>query len=342
VNAALLADAAAAHLSAWRAHPQGSRSARLVVVAHSMGGLVARWFTGVLGGAGETRCTVTLGTPFFGAAKAAYTLSTGRGTPLPLPRARLRRLLRGMPGLYALLPAYRCVDEGRTSRMLTPSDVGGLGGDAELAEESMRTQAVLRTDDARGLRALVGVEQPTMQSLLLRDGVAEGREYTCLNGDGGVLRREDRRGDGTVYRESAAPGGAEPVYLPQTHTAIAKTREAVAHVRAVLTETAMGPPLGEAAIGMALPDVVAVAKPFEIGVNTSGPDPATVSCRVVDASSGAQVARPVLGLRDGRLSAVAALPEPGMYRVELDGGGGSPVSDLVLAVPNADLNQALE
>jgi hypothetical protein len=31
-----------------------------------------------------------------------------------------------------------------------------------------------------------------------------------------------------------------------------------------------------------------------------------------------------------------------MYRVELDGGGGSPVSDLVLAVPAAELNQVLE
>lgn len=292
-NAAALADAAEAHLRRWRAHRQGSRSARLVLVAHSMGGLVARWFTEQLHGAGETRHTLTLGTPFFGSAKAAVILSTGRGGPLPLPRARLRRLVGRMPGLYALLPAYRCVDEGDAARALTPSDVAGLGGDAELAAEAMATQAVLRADGGQGLRALVGVEQPTTQSLVLADGVAEGREYTCQAVDGGPMVRVDRGGDGTVYRDAAAPVGVEPVYLPQTHTAIARTREAVAHLRAVLTEVPLGPPLGAAAIGLRLPDVVAVGVPFDIGI--TGADPAVVTCQVTDATTGALVDRPGWG-----------------------------------------------
>jgi hypothetical protein len=337
VNAAALADAAEEHLRRWRAHPQGSRSARLVLVAHSMGGLVARWFTEQLHGASETRHTLTLGTPFFGSVKAAVTLSTGRGGPLPLPRARLRRLICDMPGLYSLLPAYRCVDEGATTRGLTPSDVAGLGGDADLARDAMATQEILRADGGRGLRALVGVQQPTMQSLVLADGIAEGREYTCMVGDGEPMQRVDRGGDGTVYRDAAAPVGAEPVYLPQTHSAIAKTREAVAHLRAVLTETSLGPPLGGAVIGLTLPDVAAVGEPFEIGI--TGSDPAVVSCRVMDATSDAPVGRPAVGLRDGRLAATVTLPAPGVYRVELDGGGASPVSDLVMAASAEDLSE---
>ncbi|MFD0575203.1 lipase family alpha/beta hydrolase [Dactylosporangium darangshiense] len=309
----------------------------MVLVAHSMGGLVARWFTEQLHGDGETRYTVTLGTPFYGSAKAAVILSTGRGGPLPLPRARLRRLVAGMPGLYALLPAYRCVEEGPAARPLTADDVARLGGDADLAKAAMAMQAVLRADGGRGLRPLVGVEQPTVQSIVLADGVAEGREYTLLPGDDGPPRRVDRGGDGTVYRDAAAPVGAEPVYLPQTHTAIAKTREAVAHVRSVLTENPLGPPLGETAIGLTLPDVVTAGAPFEIGI--TGTDPAVVTCRVLDVGSERQVDRPAAGRRDGRLSATVTLPEPGVYRVELDGGGASPVSDLVMAVPADDRDE---
>jgi hypothetical protein len=46
-----------------------------------------------------------------------------------------------------------------------------------------------------------------------------------------------------------------------------------------------------------------------------------------------------VGLFDGSLSATVTLPGPGMYRVELDGGGASPVSDLMMAVPAADLGE---
>jgi hypothetical protein len=141
-NAARLGDAVEAHLRRWRMHRMGIKDASVVLVAHPMGGLVARCFTGTMGGASAVRQTVTLGTPFFGAVKAAYLLNAGRGAPVPLPRARLRELALTLPGLHDLLPSYRCVDDAG-GRLLTPADVADLGGDSELAEASFAMQRTL-------------------------------------------------------------------------------------------------------------------------------------------------------------------------------------------------------
>ena len=48
----------------------GNPEARLVLVCHSMGGLVARWFLEVLGGSELTRWLVTIGTPYRGSVKS--------------------------------------------------------------------------------------------------------------------------------------------------------------------------------------------------------------------------------------------------------------------------------
>ena len=178
-NAARLGDAVEAHLRRWRMHRMGSKDASVVLVAHSMGGLVARCFTGTMGGASPVRQTVTLGTPFFGAVKAAYLLNAGRGAPVPLPRARLRELALTLPGVHDLLPSYRCVDDAG-GRPLTPADVTDLGGDGELAEASFAMQRTLAKLGTDGLRTVVGVEQPTMQSMRLVAGVVVQRDGRLL------------------------------------------------------------------------------------------------------------------------------------------------------------------
>lgn len=339
-NGARLADAACDHLNRWRAHPEGSQDAQLVLVAHSMGGLVARYFTGVLGGSTEVRTTVTLGTPFYGSVKAAYILSSGRGAPIPLPRSRLRSLAGTLPGVYDLLPSYRCVDEGTAARRLTPSDLAAIGGDPELAEESYASRDRLLAADRGSLRALVGVEQPTMQSLVLADGVVDEKYYICEEKPMGGFSRIDRGGDSTVYRGSAGTGGVDPVYLPQAHAALAMTEEAIAHVCAVITETRLGPPLGVTAIGMEVPDVVTAGEEFELTVLTLD-DPAAATCQVVDAHTNVPVAWPQFVRRDGRIVAGVMLSRPGVYRVGVKGGGFSAVTQMVMAAAAADLDQEL-
>ncbi|WAZ21742.1 hypothetical protein STRCI_002939 [Streptomyces cinnabarinus] len=326
--AAELAKAAEAHLQAWRAHPQGSRDARLTLVAHSMGGLVAHYFVTELGGAGELRTLITLGTPFYGSVQAAGLLATGRGTPLPLPRRRLRALACTLPGLHELLPGYRCVKERCCAySQLTAVDVESLGGDLELAQRSLDRQERLRAAaPLPQLRAVVGVGQRTPQSLTLAGGTAHVQEYVP---DGGTCA--DRRGDGTVYRDAATLPGSPAFYLPQNHGSIARSEEAIAYACSVLTERPLGPPLGATELGLYVPDMVEVGRPCPIEVDLVD-NPAAVVCKVFDLAANLEIARPWLTPHDGSLYAEVPLPGPGLYRIEAKSGGFSAVSQLVLAV----------
>jgi pimeloyl-ACP methyl ester carboxylesterase len=350
-NADELAKVAEQHLAAWKQHPKGSRDAKLVLVAHSMGGLVARYFTAVLGGARDVRTTVTLGTPFYGAVKAVVMLSTGRGAPLPLPRQRLLRLTRTMPGFHDLLPSYRCLDEGASARALDAADVATLGGDRELAQQAFDRRGKLLAGSSAGLHSLVGVQQPTMQSVRIADGVAEPLFYTCFDAQEGGLQRVDRRGDSTVFRDAAALKGAEPAYLPQSHSDLAKSEEAVAHACAVMTESPLGPPLGEGGVGLELPDVVQVGEAFEILAKDVA-DPAAVTCDIerIDQDGTHFVDRPYFErLTEGTASLEASLvarnvmlQEPGMYRVAVKTGAASAVTQVVLALEPSASNDAEE
>jgi len=241
-NAGLLAEAANRHLLKWRAHPALAdfrrtrgleQPARIVIIAHSMGGLLARAMSAIPGADNKVRATGTLGTPFYGSVKAAVILSSGRGAPLP--RRRLRDVAVTMPGVYDLLPGYRCVDRGDNVIYLTPSGLAEAGGDAELARAALEGQRRAGSVVLPGHRAVIGTEQPTFQSLLLRDGEVEAqRTGFRMHSDGelirdadGVLVRVDLGGDGTVARDAATPNGAARSWLPQQHGALARSKTAV-------------------------------------------------------------------------------------------------------------------
>jgi hypothetical protein len=329
-NAARLGDVVEAHLQRWRAHRMGSKDAKVVLIAHSMGGLVARYFAGTMGGAPTVQQTVALGTPFFGAVKAAYLLNAGHGAPVWLPRARLRELALTLPGVHDLLPSYRCVDDAG-GRPLTPTDVTDLGGDGELAEASFAMQHALAKLGTDGLRTVVGVDQPTMQSMRLVRGVVVPQSHIVEAGG-----RTDHRGDGTVYVE-AAVGGVDPVSnLPQSHAGLARAPEAIAAVIAVLTRQRLGPPMGGTGVGVDAPDLAIVGERCEARI--SAPHDTMPSCRVVDADTGAQVDAPMPVRRDGGLIAAIRMPTAGLYRVEVKAGGYSAVTTLITAFSKGDVN----
>lgn len=336
-NAARLATKAEEHLERWQRHPSGSVDAKLVLVAHSMGGLVARYFTHVLGHADQVRRTITLGTPYYGSVKAAVILNTGRGTPVPLPAARLRDAARTMPGLHDLLPFYRCVDDGQTGRQLDPADVAAIGGDPDLAAESRARHATLLAGEPGRLRLLVGTEQPTWQSLTLTGGVLQPLETEVhFDASGTVVARHDRRGDGTVYRRAATGFGLEPVPLPQGHGALAATSEAISFVRDVVLNHTSGPPLGDeegvgVGVGVRVPDTHALGEPLSIQV--TGGDVQGTRCEVIDVASNQIVAVPALRRADDALRASADLPVAGLFRVEVKAGGRSAVAAHVMAFP---------
>jgi hypothetical protein len=351
-NANLLAEFGHRHLADWRRHPVyvgAGRSgladagpARLVLVAHSMGGLLARHLATISGMAEEIRATITLGTPFYGAPKAVQILASGAGAPLPLPHARVRTLAGGLPGLHDLLPVYRCVIDGGHSeadgaRRLTPSDIGDVGGDPELAEASFTWHEQIAGVSPLGHVQVVGAKQPTVQALTIDAGAVIGHKYTFqpAKAASGAVMQVDLGGDGTVPRESAQLPALSAMPLAQSHGALAATAEATLIVQDVLTDRRTGPWQGAGDLGLDIPDVVAAGQPFQAEI--SGAErPTDVACRLFNIATGLQVDAPRVQAADGRLIAMLEPQAAGLYRITVDGGSSTPVSQLVLAAPLID------
>ena len=121
-----------------------ARGRRVVLVAHSMGGLVAAWWWAFMSVGIDVDQIITLGTPFRGAAKALNVLVNGmRIGPFDVPQA-LTDTVRTWDSVFDLLPHYQVVD-GNT-RCQYPyelpsgitSAITGFSGKARAAYEKNR------------------------------------------------------------------------------------------------------------------------------------------------------------------------------------------------------------
>ncbi|WSQ12379.1 hypothetical protein OG604_34030 [Streptomyces sp. NBC_01231] len=329
-NARLLADTVHRLHTAWAARTTRLDEPNVVIVAHSMGGLLTRHLGNIPGALDPVRRIVTLGTPYYGSVKAAVAMNSGRGQPVPLPRKRFRDLAVGLPGLYDLLPRYRCVDSGSTAERLHPTDVALLGGDVELARQAEQRHADVASTALDDLIQVVGAHQPTAQSITIRDGVALPHNYTCRPVTGErtpAVDRVDLGGDGTVSRESAQLHSISVTPLAQTHGAVATSLETCLLVQDALTRRDTGPWQGAGTVGIDVPDLVLPETPFVVRLD--GVDhPRDVACRIEDASTGRTVAVPRVVSTDSHVSVSVGLNLPGMYRILVTGGGASSTSQI--------------
>ena len=201
IAARRLAAAAASWLDRQRQrHPD----ARLVLIGHSMGGLVARYFIEVLGGWRDTKMLITLGTPHRGSVKALDFLANGLRKRLgPFTLLDLSALIRSFPSAHQLLPIYPCLGETaealQSLERIDRPEIGQLDirrarAGIEFHREIERAVETNRKDPAYGYRLLpvVGTYQPTFLSAVLTDeGIEPLQTYkgeTMLGGDGTVPR----------------------------------------------------------------------------------------------------------------------------------------------------------
>ena len=116
---------------------------RVVLVAHSMGGLVAAWWWAFLSEGIDVAEIITLGTPYRGAAKALNVLVNGMRIGPYVPQA-VTDTVRTWDSVFDLLPHYQVVDgtDKYQYPYELPSDitsaVTGFSGKARAAYEKNR------------------------------------------------------------------------------------------------------------------------------------------------------------------------------------------------------------
>ncbi|HEX4610137.1 MAG TPA: hypothetical protein VH092_18230 [Urbifossiella sp.] len=283
----------------WR-ESSGNDRAKLIIVAHSMGGLVARYFLEVLDGWRDAKALITFGTPHRGSLNALRTLVQGlRKGPAGI--LDLSAMARSFPSLYQLLPTYPCVvtPEGGLARVsecpALPNVSDLMIRDAAKFHEEIRA-AVARhqLDDAYRERryrilSVVGTYQETVQSAQLEpDG---DLVYLYHHAD------RNLRGDGTVPRVSATPleesrGGTE-TYVATCHASLQNSGEVLHHISEAMAgfDLDLASPIYRAGaggyrVGLRLEDAYYDDEPVAIGVITDPvPSPPLVA-KVTDAQSG--------------------------------------------------------
>jgi hypothetical protein len=184
----------------------------MVLLAHSLGGLVGRQWLVTGEHAVHCRALITLGTPHRGAPKALEVLCNGLGV------GRFRhweatRVLRSWPSVYELLPQYPAIWNGTGAIEVTDLPAGCVrGGDSTTGDQFLRraTQAA-RVHDALAT-AWSATERPEVIPVYARGHRTLSR--AALGGDRLRVTKDDPewrpnvgwRGDGTVPMASAVPG----------------------------------------------------------------------------------------------------------------------------------------
>jgi pimeloyl-ACP methyl ester carboxylesterase len=346
VAARRLARESAGWLREWRDR-SGNRDAKLILVGHSMGGLVSRYFLECLEGWRDTRMLLTFGTPYRGSLNALGFLANGfrKGWgPLSLD---LSALLRSFTSVYQLLPIYPCCDPG-TGRLARVSETPIPHVDPEKAAAALAFHTEIRTAVERHLqdpeyqrgryeiRTVIGTVQPTMQSARVAgDGVDLERAY----------EREDMGGDGTVPRVSSTPielgEEAGAMYSNERHASLQNADPVLVQLQGLLSDTrrALGRFRAVSGVGLSLdhPEVLLPDEPLTISVRPEEPLADPLRLEVQEAESQAAVTQSPLRKRpDGEYWAELAAPQPGAYRLRVEGGrAAEPVTALVAVLPPA-------
>jgi pimeloyl-ACP methyl ester carboxylesterase len=345
LNARRFEDKALNALREWRSR-SGNVEARLVLIGHSMGGLISRYFLECLGGWQHTRTLITLGTPHWGSLNALDFLVHGMKKGIGPLGLDLTPLLRSFPSVYQLLPNYACVDVGDASLLGVADAVrnahipnvdeararDSLAFHAEI-EDAQKSNAKEAAYFDRGYRMvpLVGIEQPTLQSARCRSGKVE--LLRSLNG-------QDHGGDGTVPRVSATPlelvDQDREMFAAQIHGSMQNSREVLASVKGVVTQPEVTlTRLRHAGLGVDLTldieDVVAPGEPLTVRARVSEGNP-RLTVELTNTQTN-ETQTDFLS-RVGEWYEGEFEPQPGIWRVTVSAPDASPVSDLtVVAAP---------
>jgi pimeloyl-ACP methyl ester carboxylesterase len=345
-------------LTGWR-QSSGNADAKLILVAHSMGGLVSRYFLEVMEGWKKTRALITFGTPYRGSLNALNSLANGEKKG-PGGRIDVSELLRSFTSVYQLLPIYECYDSGDGSGLQRVGEAVGIPNvDAQRAAEALafhreiehavesNTRNERYRKDRYAIFPIVGTHQPTFQAAR-RAGAGVEMLYS--------LADRDLKGDGTVPRVSATPielsRERREMFASTSHGSLQNADAVLTHLAGVISglafdlggfrDTRPRPPLFAAHLGMRVEDLYDASEPIGLTLEVHG-DPGPLTATVTELESGVEMARAeIAGAGSKRHLELAPLPA-GAYRIRVFGGTGvEPVENTVTVLGPLDERAPLD
>jgi pimeloyl-ACP methyl ester carboxylesterase len=316
-------------LPRWRAH-SGQADAQVILIGHSMGGLIARYYVEVLEGWRTALALITIGTPHWGSVDAVESICNGKKIGL----SDFTSVVRSLTSTHQLLPVYQTLqlENGSTVR-IGEADVPNL--DRARAAAARHDFHEVIWDHARANRAnpayqtqtipWVGVAQDTLLSVARNNGQVQ-TSFSLPRGFDG----QTGDGDGTVPRFAAIPPELKPTdarFAVEQHGWLTNTIQTIDPVLHTIVTLASGLPIAHLgnekpvpAINLRVNPLVSAADGPQIRVQLAGPGGTkrqlAVTVARVDTPS-APIKTLVTAL--AAQSVEVALPhlDPGLYRVQV-------------------------
>jgi pimeloyl-ACP methyl ester carboxylesterase len=343
-------------LHIWRKHT-GKQDAKVILLAHSMGGLVSRYYLEMLDGCRDCRLLVTFGTPFHGSLNALDSLTNGVSKALGL--MDLSSLIRSCTSTYQLLPTYPVVlVDGvyrRAGEIALPQVDQQRAVEAHEFHGAMNKAATERFTAASAqqnyaLLPVIGTEQKTFQSSELRGGqITLSEDLPGWMVDQISNSEVLRTGDGTVPRHSAIPTelsrSLSHSFVPQKHSSLQNMPRVLYELCERLKQSQVqglenirgigGRPDGHPGIQLGLEDVYLTDEPVSMNIQLINPIQNLGKLRI--RLQGVDPQRDIVEYEQRECSdqwrlELGELP-PGLYRVEaftqlLGAAAPPPVKDL--------------
>jgi len=198
------ARALAAAIDAW--DPEDP----VTIVAHSMGGLIARYYVDCLGGDRRVGRVIYLGGPHAGTPYAFASLLHGPDMlPLGLLNASLRAILADYPSWYQILPTYQFARDQRSAFDVLADDTWMLDAHRPLVQNARAFRGELATRASVPSVCVFGYGLKTITSASVRRQLG----LPCDKAEFGV----EPKGDGMIPETSGVLDGAEIHPVKQHH-----------------------------------------------------------------------------------------------------------------------------
>ncbi len=212
-------------IDTWKLSPP------VILIAHSMGSLVSRYYVERLGGKKKVSRVIFLGGPHYGSPKALMTILFGpKLLPFGLMGERLREVISTFPSMYQLLPTYPCTEDQKKQLIDLLSDETWLL-DAQ--------KPLLRT--AREFRKELGTHCSIPSISIFGYGIKTITKVSVKRNPQGRWENVDfeaeEGGDATVPEQSAVVEGSEIHPVQQSHGMIFADRDVKKRLKVELTRS---------------------------------------------------------------------------------------------------------